>query len=119
MAGYKVINFGGGGGLPEEILDDNGKIKPEYLPEGTAYTSIRSTVAGNTPLGVKWLDGSTVITGTLVPSSSTTNCIYFVKNGDFYDQYMTFKDGSTYYWDKVGSTIINAVTGLTYITVDD
>ena len=50
-----------------------------------------STNASNTPKGITWYDGSTLITGTLVASKSTMYKIYLVpsENGDddVFDEY--------------------------------
>lgn len=71
------------------------------------------TSAGDTPLNVKWMNGSVEITGTLVASASTKSKIYFVpaKNGegkDIYDEYVTVSPSSgSYLWERFGSTDIN------------
>lgn len=74
-----------------------------------------STNAANTPKGVKWYDGSTLITGTLVASKSTMYKIYLVPTtdesdsdseepDDMYREYITMNpSGSTYQWEKFGS----------------
>lgn len=117
MANYRIINFDGTV-TADELFDDNGKIKSDLIPGGTVtYTSIQCTNAANTPQGITWSDGTTTITGTLVASENTQNNVYFVKNGENYDQYMTFVDGSSYTWVKVGTTLINNVSGMTYTVV--
>lgn len=92
------------------------------LPSGVSYdikdATARSAIAGlnsfdylvcttaeNTPLDVTFDD----ITGTLVPSPSTTHKIYLVPstNGerDVYDEYITVTpDGSAYSWELFGNT---------------
>ena len=81
-----------------------------------ALSFVRSTNAGNTPEGVQWTDGSTVITGTLVASADTKGKIYLVpsKNAsgkDIYDEYVTINTGTeqspTYAWEKLGDTDIS------------
>lgn len=74
-----------------------------------------STNASNTPKGITWYDGSTLITGTLVASRSTMYKIYLVPNSDepdsdseepddMYREYITMNpSGSTYQWEKFGS----------------
>lgn len=119
MAGMRIINFGGGSGMPADFLDDNGKIKMEYIPAGVTSESIRSTNAGNTPKDIVWYDdGGNEITGTLVASEETMNEVYFIKRDNYYDQYMTLKSGSSYGWSKTGTTLVNSVSGITYKVVE-
>ena len=119
MAGMRIINFGGASGMPADFLDDNGKIKMEYIPSGVSSESIKSTNAANTPYGVEWYDdGGNKITGTLVASDETMNVVYFVKHDYYYDQYMTLKSGSSYGWSKTGTTLVNSVSGITYKVVE-
>lgn len=70
------------------------------------------TEASNTPYGVKWDNGGTTITGTLAASADTMYKIYLVPEsnapGDYYDEYITVNpSGSTYNWEKFGSTQID------------
>ena len=70
------------------------------------------TNAGNTPKDVQWKSGATTITGTLVAASTTMYKIYLVPQdndtGDYYDEYITVNpSGTTYQWEKFGSTQIN------------
>ena len=70
------------------------------------------TDASNTPKDVQWTSGGTTITGTLVASSSTTGAFYLVPattqgGKDIYSEYVTVIDGSTYLWEKVGTTDID------------
>ena len=116
----RIINFGGGSGLPSDFINADGKINMEYIPQGVVYESIRSTNAGNTPKDITWYNDSGVaITGTLTPSADTTELVYFVKNEDYYDQYMTFNEDGTYGWYKIGTSLINAVSGITYTVVEN
>ena len=99
------------------------------LPSGTTYdikdATARSAIenlnsfsysictnAANTPYGVEWDNGGTTVTGTLVASADTLNKIYLVPatNGtkNIFDEYITINTtGSTYIWEKFGSTDVN------------
>ena len=81
---------------------------------------IKSTNASNTPEGVTWNDGSTVITGTLPASETTQGKIYLVPqtNGagkDIFAEYTTVaisgsgteQDPYVFIWEKLGDTEIN------------
>ena len=68
-----------------------------------------STDAASTPEGIRWTNGSTIITGTLKPSASTEFCIYLVPDrsdieSGAYIEYMTVKNGTTYTWEPIGTT---------------
>ena len=39
-----------------------------------------------------------------IASQDTLGKIYLVKNGNYYDEYLTFQNGETYSWEKIGST---------------
>lgn len=67
-----------------------------------------STSAGDTPLGISWTKGDTLITGTLAPSASVT-AIYLVPakttgDADIYAEYICVKSGEIYVWEKLGTT---------------
>lgn len=67
-----------------------------------------STSAGDTPLGISWTKGDTLITGTLAPSASIT-AIYLVPakttgDADIYAEYICVKSGEIYVWEKLGTT---------------
>ena len=81
---------------------------------------IKCTNAANTPQGVQWTDGSTVITGTLVASETTQGKIYLVpqqtaSGKDIYAEYTTIVasgsgtelDPYTFIWEKLGDTEID------------
>ena len=73
------------------------------------------TNAADTPYGVQWSSGGTTITGTLAAASGTMYKIYLVPQdndtGDYYDEYITVNpSGSTYSWEKFGSTQIDLST---------
>ena len=81
---------------------------------------IKCTNAANTPQGVQWTDGSTVITGTLVASETTQGKIYLVpaKNTaqkDIFAEYTTVaisgsgteQDPYVFIWEKLGDTEID------------
>lgn len=70
------------------------------------------TEASNTPYGVEWDNGGTTIIGTLAAAEGTMYKIYLVPEsnapGDYYDEYITVNpSGSTYNWEKFGSTQID------------
>ena len=99
------------------------------LPSGTSYdikdATARSAIANihtfdyivctqasDTPYGVTWDSGGTTITGTLVASDTTMYKIYLVPQdnatGDYFDEYITVNpSGTTYQWEKFGSTQID------------
>lgn len=108
----------------------NPVISQITLPSGTTYDICDNaareaaalgmvmkicTNAANTPYGVKWMSGSTEITGTLVASSSTQGSFYLVpvttqSGKDIYAEYVTVSDGAatpTYSWEKIGTTDID------------
>ena len=67
-----------------------------------------STSTGDTPLGISWTKGDTLITGTLAPSASVT-AIYLVPakttgDADIYAEYICVKSGEIYVWEKLGTT---------------
>ena len=81
---------------------------------------IKSTNANNTPEGVQWTDGSTVITGTLVASETTQGKIYLVpqetaSGKDIFAEYTTVatsgsgteQDPYVFIWEKLGDTEID------------
>lgn len=79
-----------------------------------------STSAGDTPLGVQWRVGDTLITGTLAPSKAAT-AIYLVpatltSAKDVYMEYVCVLSGETYIWEKLGDTDvdISSLGGLAY-----
>lgn len=118
--GLNVVNFNGGcsgsgSGTTLDIFDENGKIKPELLPEGTGGSSTfelhMCEDASDTPKDITWFNGTDYITGTLEPSTETTGKIYFVlQNADAnaYNQYATFYSDGTYEWKCIGSGIYEA-----------
>lgn len=70
-----------------------------------------STDAATTPKDVKWYNGSTLVTGTLVASASTEYTIYLVpckhtaaETQQGYDEYLTIKNGTAYSWEVLGNT---------------
>ena len=99
------------------------------LPSGTTYdiedkaaraaaagiNMVKCTQASDTPYGVKWMDGSTEITGTLAASNSTTGKFYLVPlesedAKDVFAEYVTvITEGTpnTYSWEKIGTTDID------------
>ena len=106
-------------------------IKTVTLPSGNTYDirdevarqaiaalqnteNVLSTNAATTPYGVKWMDGETEITGTLVASADTVKKIYLVpaknpsaQDDNIYDEYLTLKINNEYNWEKIGSTKID------------
>ena len=81
---------------------------------------IKCTNAANTPEGVQWTDGSTVITGTLVASETTQGKIYLVpqqtaSGKDIFAEYTTVatsgsgteQDPYVFIWEKLGDTEID------------
>ena len=82
---------------------------------GAGISFVRSTNAASTPYGVKWMDGATEITGTLVASDDTNSQIYLVpmisEAKDIYAEYITVNTSSsstaTYIWEKLGTTDID------------
>ena len=68
------------------------------------------TSAADTPKGVKWVNGSTTVTGTLEAASADSNNIYLVstKNGanDNYDEYVAIGT-TTKTWEKIGNTDVD------------
>ena len=70
---------------------------------------IISNTAGDTPLGVTWTKGETLVTGTLQPSGTITG-IYLVPvtntgEHNIYAEYICAKSGeATYIWEKLGTT---------------
>ena len=82
---------------------------------GAGLSFVRSTDAATTPYGVKWMDGATEITGTLVASEDTKSKIYLVpditETKDIYSEYITVNTSSsaiaTYIWEKLGTTDVD------------
>lgn len=73
----------------------------------------KCTSAADTPVGVKWKDGSTEITGTLAAVDADKSNIYLVPSKqtlpkDIYDEYIPVNEGSTatpaWIWEKLGDT---------------
>ena len=64
--------------------------------------------AETTPYGISFVKDGTTITGTLVASASTMHKIYLVPKsngtGNYFDEYITVEDNSSYTWEKFGST---------------
>lgn len=105
------------------------EISKITLPSGTSYdikdATARSAIAkihtfdyivctqaSDTPYGVTWDSGETTITGTLAAASTTMYKIYLVPQdnatGDYFDEYITVNpSGTTYQWEKFGSTQID------------
>jgi len=89
----------------------------ELVASGVSF--IRSTNADNTPLGVTWDDGGTLITGTLAPLDSENKPLvsfYLVPNSntqakDSFAEYKVVNIGSeakpNYVWEKLGDTEID------------
>ena len=75
---------------------------------GNPFTYTVSTNAATTPAGVSAQYGSSTVTGTLTASATTENKIYLVPEvgvqAGSYNEYITIKVGSTYQWEKIGST---------------
>ena len=112
------------------------------MPSGTSYDikdatareaianlqnteNILATDAASTPYGVTWDDDGTTITGTLVASSETVKKIYLVPashpsspDQNIFDEYLTLKVGSSYSWEKFGSTQID-LSGLGSLAYKD
>lgn len=83
-----------------------GKIKSSLI-DAAGLTPVLCTNAADTPLGVQWKDGATVITGTLIPSAQTQGRLYFVPSAsgsekDLYDEYFTLLKGTDYVWECIG-----------------
>lgn len=78
-----------------------------------AWAGTTTPVVANIPAGVVVTYNSTDYTGTLAASSSTCGKFYLVKSStqkgtkDYYDEYITVSDGSTYSWEKLGDTQAN------------
>lgn len=81
-----------------------------------ALTFHKSTSAADTPYGITWSDGSTVITGTLTAANATKSWIYLVPSqqtstDDIKSEYIVTNDGTeqspNYVWEKLGDTDIN------------
>lgn len=93
-----------------ELFDlATGKIKPSLI-DAAGLTPVLCTNAEDTPLGVQWNDGDTVITGTLIPSASTQGKLYFVPaestaEKNIYDEYFTLLRGTDYVWECIGRGI--------------
>lgn len=104
----------------------NPTIKQITLPSGTTYDiedsvaraaasgirMVKCTQASDTPYGIKWMDGSVEITGTLVASDSTTGTFYLVpttqtEEKNIYAEYVTVVIGVNYSWEKIGDTEID------------
>ena len=79
-----------------------------------------SDSAGTTPQGAQYWNGTSYVTGTLAASAGTEYKIYLVRhqhdslgtnigtnNRDYYDEWITVKNGSNYYWEKIGNTDID------------
>ena len=126
--GMNVINWhcggnggSGGGGATLDIFDENGMIKAELIPGGSATSTFVPTMSystNNTPKDVVWTDenGNTIV-GDLVATESTMGKIYFVlQNIDVnsYNQYATFREGEegsyTYTWKCIGTGIYDTTT---------
>ena len=98
-----------------ELKDLEARDLIDQIAAGS-LTFIRCTGASNTPQGVQWNDGGTVITGTLVASNDTKGKIYLVpqKNGagkDYFEEYVTVDTSATstpnLVWEKLGDTEID------------
>ena len=94
-----------------ELIDD-------LVSGGLAFLKVSG--AADTPLGVSWNDGSSVITGTLVASETTKGKIYLVPqtNGtgkDIFAEYVTVaisgsgteQDPYVFAWEKLGDTEVD------------
>lgn len=73
--------------------------------EAGGVTIAKVTNAADTPKGVKWISGTTEITGTWVATdTNAANKIIFVPstngNMDIFDEYMVVTSGSTQVWEK-------------------
>lgn len=97
------------------------------LPTGTTYdfkdtvaremasnavNFVLCTSAATTPKDVTYTSGSTTVTGTLVASAETKGKFYLVPASteggkDTYAEYVTVLDGTTYSWEKIGTTDID------------
>ena len=103
------------------------EISKITLPSGTTYDIKDATArqmasagvsftlctsASNTPKDVTWDNSGTTVTGTLAASASTTGVFYLVPAStsgakDVYAEYVTIVNGSTYSWEKIGTTDID------------
>lgn len=122
----------------------NPTISTITLPSGSTYDICDSTAraaaeaaiaaggqhlatdAASTPYGVKWMSGSTEITGTLV-ASATTKGVYYVPSPtedekDNKAEYITLTTGTesspVYTWEKIGNTIVD-LSGLGALAYKD
>lgn len=91
------------------------------------FNTVISTDAATTPQGVKWMNGSTEITGTLQPGADTYHDIYLVPAGgsegsNTYKEYITTRSGSkgsyTYTWEKLGDIAVDLTGYVKSVTVN-
>ena len=74
-------------------------------------------IVSDIPAGVVVTYGGNPYTGTLAPSDDTKGKIYLVKNGAYYDMYVTAED-SGFSWAGLGSTSID-LTGYATTSITD
>lgn len=98
------------------------------------FDTVVSTNAADTPAGVKWNDGTSDITGTLVASETTWHKVYLVPTSgsepNQYSEYITRRTGTspnyTYTWEKLGDVAVDltgyvktiVVNGQTYAVAE-
>ena len=94
-------------GTTYNIKDETAR---QMASAGVSFTI--STDAASTPKDVTWTKSGTTITGTLVASATTSGVFYMgpttTQGGkDIYSEYVTVKNGSTFSWEKIGTTDID------------
>lgn len=95
------------------------------------FNIVISTDAATTPQGVKWMDGSTEITGTLQPGVDTYHDIYLVPAGgsegsNTYKEYITTRTNTgteqapvyVYGWEKLGDIAVDLTGYVKSVTVN-
>lgn len=90
-----------------EVIDSRLDVL-ESLPD---FETVICSTASNTPSGVVWNDGQDDVTGNLAASVDTMHTIYLVPvntgssdTTDWYDEYLSIKNGDSYSWTKIGTT---------------
>lgn len=108
----------------DDIFDNNtGMIRPDLV--GYTFSNLVPAMvhdASDTPQGVTWMDGSTLITGSLVADASVLGILYFVPDGyGYYDEYTCLRGGTsgsyTYAWGKISNSEMST-SGLDWIYVN-
>lgn len=90
----------------------------EQIQGGITFHKVSS--AADTPLGVKWMDGSTEITGTLAAAGAEKSWLYLVPattiRPEIYQEYIAVNEGTTegpsWAWETLGDTQATFDTGL-------